>query len=441
MFRVTLSQVAPRARQEDRVPELLRIASDVFGARGYAGASLQEIADLMGILKGSLYHYAQTKEGLLYMILKEGHSRATATIEAHQRSSSTLSNEPGLISFVRLWMERGRYLDFGGLGAESHDYTTFLTAPHRAEIRGVRRGVSNYFAEVISADRRSGFIRQDIDPGTAARSLLVIMNATHEWVRDYSDQWDEVLGWYVRLFSTGVSAASVAEPDRPTHTGAGLGRNGTRPLLQEKPAEHREEGRMRGERWEELVGIAAEVFGERTYPGASLSEIARRMGIRKASLFHYIENKEDLLFELQRRAHERGVRLIESASGDSSGSAAERLRRFILRWAEGLETLDYTYVPLGVTDLQFMTSEHAAVIRSMRRRIRDFVNVLMADGVCDGSFDSALNVRYATTTLLLSLNRSIRWYQAREGGPSMGEWHLRLFLEGLSSQEWRSAYR
>jgi hypothetical protein len=65
----------------------------------------------------------------------------------------------------------------------------------------------------------------------------------------------------------------------------------------------------------------------------------------------------------------------------------------------------------------------------------------MTDGVRDGSFDSALNARYATTTLLLSLNRSIRWYHAREGSPSIGGWHLRLFLEGLSSPEWRSSYR
>ena len=58
-------------------------------------------------------------------------------------------------------------------------------------------------------------------------------------------------------------------------------------------------GLVRGERWGELVQIAGEVFAEKTYPGASLSEVARRMGIRKASLYHYIQTKEELLFELQ----------------------------------------------------------------------------------------------------------------------------------------------
>ena len=55
-----------RQRPEDRWPELLRVTSEVIGAKGYLSASLQDIAERMGILKGSLYHYARTKEDLLF---------------------------------------------------------------------------------------------------------------------------------------------------------------------------------------------------------------------------------------------------------------------------------------------------------------------------------------------------------------------------------------
>ncbi len=41
--------------------------------RGYADASVQDIADELGILKGSLYHYIDTKEDLLFRLLSETH--------------------------------------------------------------------------------------------------------------------------------------------------------------------------------------------------------------------------------------------------------------------------------------------------------------------------------------------------------------------------------
>ena len=140
--------------------------------RGDAAASLQEIADRMGILKGSLYHYAQTKEELLYEILQEGHRRATETIEHHREASAELVDEPRTpLSFIRLWMKRSRYLNFAGLGGESHDYTLYFTGSHRTEIRDIRRATSEYLSEVIRSDRQAGFIRHDIDCGIASRSL------------------------------------------------------------------------------------------------------------------------------------------------------------------------------------------------------------------------------------------------------------------------------
>lgn len=49
-----------------------RAAATVFRHRGYRGATLNEIADLVGIHKASLYHYIQSKEQLLLDILEKG---------------------------------------------------------------------------------------------------------------------------------------------------------------------------------------------------------------------------------------------------------------------------------------------------------------------------------------------------------------------------------
>lgn len=51
---------------------------------------------------------------------------------------------------------------------------------------------------------------------------------------------------------------------------------------------------MLGGTRERILRIAESIFGESGYHGARLHNIARHVGIRKASLFHYFPSKEDL---------------------------------------------------------------------------------------------------------------------------------------------------
>ena len=46
------------------------IACQIFAEKGFDGATLQDIADRFGVLKGSLFHYIQSKDDLLFEIIK-----------------------------------------------------------------------------------------------------------------------------------------------------------------------------------------------------------------------------------------------------------------------------------------------------------------------------------------------------------------------------------
>jgi AcrR family transcriptional regulator len=52
----------------------------------------------------------------------------------------------------------------------------------------------------------------------------------------------------------------------------------------------------RPSRWNDVVDAAAKVFQEKGFAAASLEDIAVEVGMRKGSLYHYINSKEDLLF-------------------------------------------------------------------------------------------------------------------------------------------------
>ena len=158
-----------------------------------------------------------------------------------------------------------------------------------------RLEISQYVTKVIEADIDQGYLRSDIDPRIFANAIIVIMNSTHEWLHHGGLEWNNARDLYMCIAVKGIlSSDHVEESGGPALAVV------TEPQhrLGDAPVESEDRARLsRGERWEELARVAGEVFAERSYPGASLSEIARRFGVRKASLYHYIDNKEELFFE------------------------------------------------------------------------------------------------------------------------------------------------
>ncbi|TMJ43828.1 MAG: helix-turn-helix transcriptional regulator, partial [Alphaproteobacteria bacterium] len=50
--------------------DIVSAAAKVFRTKGYHAATVRDIAEEVGILKGSLYHHFASKEELLYLVVK-----------------------------------------------------------------------------------------------------------------------------------------------------------------------------------------------------------------------------------------------------------------------------------------------------------------------------------------------------------------------------------
>ncbi|MBR9859742.1 TetR/AcrR family transcriptional regulator [bacterium] len=57
----------PKAKIDRKT--LLRNALSVFKVKGYSASSMQDLASANGILKGSMYHYVESKEALMIEVL------------------------------------------------------------------------------------------------------------------------------------------------------------------------------------------------------------------------------------------------------------------------------------------------------------------------------------------------------------------------------------
>jgi AcrR family transcriptional regulator len=83
-------------------------------------------------------------------------------------------------------------------------------------------------------------------------------------------------------------------------------------------------------RHERVLDEAAKQLNAKGVSLTSLTEIAEQLGISRAAMYYYVEDREDLVFQCYRRSCEITARHLNEATRDS-GTAVEMITRFIER--------------------------------------------------------------------------------------------------------------
>jgi AcrR family transcriptional regulator len=167
-----------RPRRRDR--EILDAAVEVFARRGYVQASVQDVADAVGLLKGSLYHYIDSKDDLLFRLLDEVHDEVDAVLAEVQAV-------PGLAPLERLglYVERQVAYNTANLAQISiyyHD-VGHLSEEHRKDIAARRRVHERFVAELIRQAQADGDADPELDPKLAANCVFATIIWTYRWFK------------------------------------------------------------------------------------------------------------------------------------------------------------------------------------------------------------------------------------------------------------------
>jgi AcrR family transcriptional regulator len=165
---------SPANRQE----EILAAAGRIFQRKGYHGTSVRDIADAVGLLKGSLYHYISSKEDLLVRLF-DGLLEDTVG-ELEEIAGRDAAAADRLRDMVRAYA-RAVVANQGAVGLYLRDWRS-LPERELAGLAARRRRMRALFGEVIAEGARSGDLESG-DPNVAALAILGMCNWLYEWYR------------------------------------------------------------------------------------------------------------------------------------------------------------------------------------------------------------------------------------------------------------------
>lgn len=207
------------------------------------------------------------------------------------------------------------------------------------------------------------------------------------------------------------------------------------PKALSRPVTRRSRGFTSEERWEQILRVAGDMFSN-DYLSSSLEDIAGRIGIQKASLYHYISSKEDILYELELRGHELGRRVIQRLDDARNGTlvrgtAAEHLAEFMRSWIESICTEGEIYRSLGPHVLIHLSTERRNELLVIRRQMQNWVIAILREGMDEGVFDRSLDPRIVSSTLFTLLNNTAWWYRSVESWEEIASEYVMFFLHGL----------
>lgn len=188
-----------------------------------------------------------------------------------------------------------------------------------------------------------------------------------------------------------------------------------------------------------ILRTAAQLFAEKGYEATSLDNIAERLGMHKATLYHYVQNKESILYqclvmsfgdldEVMQQVQDRGIPVLE------------RLRLFVRRLAVA-QNNDFgrCLVLVGSRPLEMMPGGD---IRQFQRRLDNTVRDLITEGIADGSIRPCHPGMFSAL-LFGGLNWVPRWHKddGRLSIPEVADTFMDMLVHGIEATQRNGAGR
>jgi len=184
---------------------------------------------------------------------------------------------------------------------------------------------------------------------------------------------------------------------------------------------------------ERVIAQAAELFAREGFESASLSQLARELGISKAAIYHYFPTKQEILDEIVFTTLDG---LSEFVNGELEGveSPRERLITFMTAHASFFEENYWAFTAMLVDFSEIVSPATRVEAVDRRDGYEAVLRQILADGIESGDF-GPVDVPVTGRAVLSMLNWMARWFKP-SGSVRASEFasaYAELLLGGLGA--------
>lgn len=192
-----------RAKAENRLEEVLNSAANLFYTKGFHGTTIEDVARDVGMLKGSLYYYINSKEDLLYQLLLTVIERGDEYIARRVDPSGEPVEQlqKAIEAQIDLIIENQVRV-----GLFFHEFDT-LPVKRQQKVLAVMNRYNNRFVELVRKGQEQGKLI-DGEPWLIVNGLLGMCNWIYRWHHaEHPTDVSEVKKMFVGMTMKGIVKA------------------------------------------------------------------------------------------------------------------------------------------------------------------------------------------------------------------------------------------
>jgi TetR/AcrR family transcriptional regulator, cholesterol catabolism regulator len=177
----------------------------------------------------------------------------------------------------------------------------------------------------------------------------------------------------------------------------------------------------------ELTREAARLFAEKGYHGTSIGDLAKALGVQKASLYAHIESKQDLLYETMRD----GAAAFHAALDEIPDElpATEKIR-LALRGHLRVVAAQLDVATVFVREWRYLEGGRREEILAERRRYEERFRSFFREGRELGELRTDLDDASATLLALSAANWAYTWLQSGRDTDDLADRFFTILLDG-----------
>jgi AcrR family transcriptional regulator len=181
-----------------------------------------------------------------------------------------------------------------------------------------------------------------------------------------------------------------------------------------------------------ILRTSAQLFATRGYEATSLDAIAEQLGMHKATLYHYIKSKDEVLHQCLIKSFEDLDQVLEKMQ-DRTVPVLDRLRYFAVSLSHA-QNNDYgrCLILVGSRPLEHTASTG---IRQFQKRLDTTVRDLVTEGIASGDLKPC-NPGLVSAMLFGTLNWVPQWF--KENGKlsidDVVDSFMNMLIHGIASR-------